>query len=82
MRRVTRIETSDGVLHLDRKAAGRHAEKRYGDALLSIARELAPLSYSPTAEWIDANLNRFLALHELHDDLMLDDPEEGEDDAV
>jgi hypothetical protein len=43
MKVVQRFQTSDGVLHDDIDKAKRHAEKRYGDALVGIANELLEL---------------------------------------
>lgn len=86
MKVVQRFQTSDGVLHDDIDKAKRHAEKRYGDALVGIANELLEiqrlnpepvLRRNKMAEYIDANLDEFLKLQGLKKDINKDiEPDE------
>lgn len=74
MRRVSRVQTADGVLHEDERAALRHAERRYGDALSRVAHQIVHLDwkYTTTMEFIDTNLNAFVELKALKDDITLE----------
>jgi hypothetical protein len=72
MKRVYKIQTSDGVLHDSQRDATRHAERRYGDALLSLGRDLANQKYTFVTDYIDANLDAFAALTDLKNDHLLD----------
>lgn len=78
MRRATCYITSDGESHRDLPAAKKHAEKRYGDLLLTLSRALVPLNYTATSEFIDANLEQFAQLQALKEDCQVDAEEESD----
>lgn len=79
MKYVDRIETSDGVLHTSAINAQRHAQKRYGEALTRLAHKLVQCEkYVATAEFIDENINAFVALSLLKKDIVLEPREEDE----
>lgn len=68
MRPADAYETADGVLHRSERDAKRHAEARYADAMLRLARMLAHVNYTRAAEIIDAHLPEFAALAGLRAD--------------
>lgn len=77
MRWVQRIQTRDGALHETARDAKKHAEVMYANKLLPLAGKLAQMDkYSAVSEYLDANLDKFLELKALKDDLLL---VEGED---
>jgi len=77
MKRVTKIETADGVLHDDLGAAQRHVEALYGNALSRLAHKLVRLEkYAAMMETLNANLPAFQELLDLKADLQLENPEE------
>lgn len=79
MKRLTMYQTSDGAIHKNAYDARHHAEVRYGEALLTLAKKLAVIDkYKATAEFIDSNLNEFAKLTKLKNDSIL---EEDEDDS-
>jgi hypothetical protein len=69
VRQVVKVQTLDGNLHDSEDAAYRHAEKRYGDALLRLARELTNQKYSFVSEFIDSHVDDFVALKTLKEDM-------------
>lgn len=70
MQRITAYVTSDGKLFTEHDKAKRHAKARHADALLALARALCVIDkYVDTAEYIDANLEKFLALSALKADI-------------
>lgn len=73
MKKITKIQTLNGVLHDDVKSAKRHLEKLYGDHLLAIGRSLANSSYTNVTEYIDSNLDAFVKLKAIKDDMELED---------
>ena len=75
MKRITMVQTKDGVLHQDERAAKRYLDRRYGDDLLKIGRALANQKYTVVTEWIDANLSAFTALVALKKDMEMDEDE-------
>lgn len=76
MKRVTKFETLDGKLFDSERDAKRHAEKRYGDALLSLGRRLTHQSYTFVTDFIDENLEAFIQLKALKQDYDLIENEE------
>ena len=73
MRRVIKYETSDGVLHDSEQDAERYADKRYGDLLSKTAVSLGRTDgkYSLLTTYVDENLQVFLQLHALREDMKL-----------
>lgn len=57
----------------------KHAEKMYADEVGALSREVLKLDskYSTTIGFIDHNLNRFVKLQQLKDDISLIDNEEN-----
>lgn len=84
MKRVTVFETSDGVLHRERRKAAHHAEERYGNHLLAVSKNITGKfsKYKETIEFLDENLDEFLdqlnQLKALRDDRDLMDSEDDE----
>lgn len=82
MKKVTRVQTSDGVLHLDFDRAFHHADQRYGNALTKLAGELVRIDkYLDMTNFIDENLSRFEELSRLKQDTVVEpmDEEQAED---
>jgi hypothetical protein len=77
MKWVQRIQTRDGMVHETEKAAKRHAEARYADKLLPLSHKLIAQRLGDLAGFVDANLDKFLELKALKDDIELI-PTEGE----
>lgn len=72
MKWVQRIQTRDGALHETAREAKKHAEVMYGNKLLPLAGKLAQMDkYSAVSDYLDANLDTFLELKALKDDLEL-----------
>lgn len=72
MKWVQRIQTIDGVLHETPQAAKRHAEARYADKLLPLAGKLVQIGkYTAMADYLNNNLDQFLELRALKDDIVL-----------
>jgi hypothetical protein len=73
MKWIQHVQTRDGKLHHDYIVAKRHAEKVYGEALSSVARKIVALDwkYVATMEFLDANLDAFIELKALKDDIAL-----------
>lgn len=72
MKWVSHVQTRDGELHRDVLRATTHAEKVYGEALSRLAhRAVAIQKYSGMQEFIDANLDAFIELRALRDDITL-----------
>lgn len=79
MRRITKIETRDGKLHSGQKEAQKHIDKIYGDILLKLARDLTNhMKYMETAEYLDANLDKFVELKAWKDDKKMEADDEME----
>lgn len=72
MKHVTRIQTLDGKLFEDKHLARNHAERRYGDALSKFSRLFVGLNYAEMCVYIDENLDAFVELHQLKDDIPLE----------
>lgn len=76
MKWVQHVQTMDGKLHHDYGRAKCHAENVYGLALTKLAQAaLRCEKYTPMLEFIDANLDEFVQLKALKDDITLE-PEE------
>jgi hypothetical protein len=72
MYKTTAFVTADGKVFTDHRDAKRHAEARYADAMLPLARDICILGkYVATAEYIDKNLKRFVELAKLKADIEL-----------
>lgn len=73
MKTIQRIETFDGKVHNDAKAALKHLGVLHANALSSISHAICQLNgkYVTTGDWIDDNLDRFLALHTIKQDMIL-----------
>jgi hypothetical protein len=73
MEEITAYLTSDGKIFTEHAKAKRHAEARHADALLALARALSVLDKycDTTAEYIDANLDKFLAVAALKNDIAI-----------
>lgn len=75
MTRVTRIQTSDGVLHDNFLKAERHAEERYGKALTDLAHKAIRIEkYVAMAAFFEDNLALLVELKALRDDIQLAPP--------
>ena len=71
MKWVQRIQTRDGLVHETPQAAKRHAEARYADKLLPLSHKLIVQRLGDMAGFVDANLDAFIELKALKDDLVL-----------
>ena len=69
---VTCYRTSDGVIHRDILAAKRHADKCYGEKLVPLACAMADVGkYMAAMDFIEMNLEAFVELRALRDDMDL-----------
>lgn len=76
MQKVTKYQTLDGVLHNTQQVAQAHADKVYGIYLSGLAHESLRIEkYSAMQEFIEANLDRFIKLKELKEDMKLQEDE-------
>ena len=74
MRKVTKYQTLDGVLHDNEQAARLHADQKYGELLASLARATVDVQkYVDMLDFIEKNLPLFLKLQTLKDDMKLQD---------
>lgn len=73
MKSIQRIQTFDGVVHLDVNDAKKHLDKKYRDLLHKISIELSQHThnYSSRMGWIDENLNLFDDLKRIKNDFIL-----------
>ncbi|RQP11931.1 MAG: hypothetical protein EAS51_04180 [Microbacteriaceae bacterium] len=79
MKRVTMYQTADGELHPSEQDAARHADRRYGDALTSLAhRAVQQEKYTKMVDFINNNLDAFVELKALKADIDLENGDEEE----
>ena len=79
MKRVSRFETSDGKLHDTFLKAEKHADKRYGFAVIALAHKISRIEKCTDAvTFVEQYIDAFVELKALRDDLVLPTPEEGE----
>lgn len=77
MKKIVAYQTQDAKVFTSYRDAHKHAEKQYGDLLLSLANDLCRLDkYTDTAKYIDDNLKRFVDLAYLKRDLDVQDETE------
>lgn len=74
MKWIAMIQTRDGKLHPTVDKATRHAEKVYGEALSNMAHKvlLHGDKYMKLQDFIDTNLDGFVALQVLKQDIILE----------
>ena len=73
MRQIRLVETFDKVTHKNIGDAKKHLEKLYADKLCAIAHTMVRLdSYSPVCAYIDGNLEKFMELKQIKDDMEFD----------
>lgn len=75
MKRITKIITFDGELFDSEKEAKRHLDKIYGDLLLMLSRNLCVMNYTQVTDNIDGNLDKFIRLDRIKNDMILEDDE-------
>jgi len=79
---VKKIEawtTADGMIFLSEGEAKKHADERYGKALLQISKQMVDVTdgkYGRTSTFIEENLDKFLELHFLREDIKIGDTED------
>lgn len=73
MKRVTMFQTLGGALHPTLKQAIHAADEAYGQALTKLARDMTDTDgrYGKVLDFISTNLDRFVSLKALRDDLTL-----------
>jgi hypothetical protein len=71
MKLISRYETFDGHIHVCQHDAKKHLDVLYADVLCKVARDLVPLNYVQMAEYLDENLEKFLHLKDIKDDIVL-----------
>lgn len=76
MKPVTKIQTFDGKLHDNQKAALKHIQARYADILLPICAKLTQMKYTEIAQFIDDNLDLFSKLITIKQDEQRTDNDE------
>lgn len=72
MKKIEKYQTLNGALHDTVQDAQRHLKKLYGDHLLAIGRNIANSSYTNVTEYIDSNLDLFVKLKAIKDDMKLE----------
>lgn len=75
MKRITKIITFDGELFDSEKEAEKHLDKIYGDLLLMLSRNLCVMNYTQVTDNIDGNLDKFIRLDRIKNDMILEDDE-------
>lgn len=83
MKRVSRFETFDGVIHETKAKAVKHLEMLYSNALIHIGKRMMVAYESKNyntglLEYIDTNLSEFVELKRIKDDMQLLNPEEDD----
>lgn len=83
MKRVSRFETFDGVIHETKAKAVKHLEMLYSNALIRIGKRMMVAYESKNyntglLEYIDTNLSEFVELKRIKDDMQLLNPEEDD----
>lgn len=74
MKKVTKYQTLDGVLHDSEQAARAHADQKYDELLGSLSRAAVDVQkYVDMLDFIEKNLPLFLKLQTLKDDMKLQD---------
>jgi hypothetical protein len=74
MRRLTVYETSDGIRHDSLEKGRKHADERFGAALLSLSKQLVQIDkYTAMTEFLENNLEDFLNLQRLKEDTSLNE---------
>jgi len=77
MKRIGKIQTYDGAIHDNIQKAKNHLNKVYGNVLLKIGRELANQNYTNVTNYVDDNLETFLLLAQIKDDMTFEKEEEN-----
>jgi len=79
MKRVSRVQTYDGKIHVDEKAAIKHLDKEFGDVFLPICKKLVYLNkYEEMTDYLSENLELFRVLLKIQDDMKLESCEDEE----
>lgn len=83
MKRVSRFETFDGVIHKTKAKADKHLEMLYSNALIRIGKRMMVAYESKNyntglLEYIDSNLSEFVELKRIKDDMQLFNPEDDD----
>jgi hypothetical protein len=78
MRKVTKVQTFDGILHDSQKAANSHLDRLYGKKLTKISLEIRGIlgKYDKTMDFIDQNLDAFLELKIIKDDMAVEEDDD------
>jgi len=82
MERVKFIQTFDKILHQDIVTARRHLDKLYGETVNRLAAKAisdTEFKYSKLIEFIDRNLDEFVFLNTIKQDMVMEE-EYPEDD--
>lgn len=70
MKKITQIETNDGVVHPDEASARKHLDIQLGNALNPLSHQLAGCSkYSAVCELLDISTETFRQIVALRDEL-------------
>lgn len=75
---VTKVKTFDGILHDDTKAANRHLDRLYGDALSQLAYKIVSTNfkYYATMDVLDSNLHIFEYILKVKADMVIENNDE------
>ncbi len=77
MKKVTKYQTLDGVLHDSEQAARAHADQKYDELLGSLSRATFDVQkYVDMLNFIEKNLPLFLKLQTLQDDMELQEEDD------
>ena len=81
MKKVIRYQSADGSLHETIQDAEIYTNNRYGLVLCALSKKLVSIEkYNKMGDFIDSHLQEFLELKKLKDDILLENPEEEDDD--
>ena len=71
MKYVTKVQTHDGKIHDDKRAALKHLDNEFGKIILPVSKKLAELRYMDFSimEYIEANLGEFEKLIKIKQDM-------------
>ena len=72
MKQINQIQTHDGIMHDSVQDATRYLQKQYGDCILGIGKKLANQNYTTVTNFINDNLNLFIQLQAIKDDMKIE----------
>lgn len=69
MKEIIMVKTFDNLVHQTKRDATKHLDKLYGDIILPLSRKLCQMKYTEASDFIDENLDEFVKLKTIKDDM-------------